>query len=71
LPIRQPSELEQEGFVGARQRIDGFAALHYKGQSFELVVAVSDAERMAHDSSLSRGTPTGLFSRGTVGTGKH
>jgi N-methylhydantoinase A len=42
--VRQATaELEQEGFVGGRARIDRCAALHYKGQSFDLVVAVPDA----------------------------
>jgi N-methylhydantoinase A len=35
-------QLSAEGFTGERARIDRSAALHYKGQSFELVVPVPD-----------------------------
>jgi N-methylhydantoinase A len=36
------AQLAAEGFVGARARIKRSAALHYKGQTFELVVPVPD-----------------------------
>jgi N-methylhydantoinase A len=42
-------QLAIEGFTGARARLLRFAALHYKGQSFDLVVPVPDGpidERM-------------------------
>jgi N-methylhydantoinase A len=42
-------QLAVEGFTGARARLLRFAALHYKGQSFDLVVPVPDGpidERM-------------------------
>jgi N-methylhydantoinase A len=40
---RQATEqLAEEGFTGARTRLSRSAALHYKGQSFDLVVPVPD-----------------------------
>jgi len=43
------AQLASEGFSGTRARIQRSAALHYKGQSYELVVPVPDGaidERM-------------------------
>jgi N-methylhydantoinase A len=37
------SQLAEEGFAGTRARVLRSAALHYKGQSFDLVVPVPDA----------------------------
>ncbi len=42
LEVSARTQLEIEGFRGAQTRIRRSAALHYKGQSFELVVPVPD-----------------------------
>src|SRR5262249_56393989 len=36
------AELAAEGFIGPRARVKRSAALHYKGQTYELVVPVPD-----------------------------
>jgi N-methylhydantoinase A len=42
LASQATAQLGREGFIGARARLQRSAALHYKGQSFELVVPVPD-----------------------------
>jgi N-methylhydantoinase A len=42
LASQATAQLAQEGFTGARARLMRSAALHYKGQSFDLVVPVPD-----------------------------
>jgi N-methylhydantoinase A len=52
LAAQASAQLAAEGFVGARARLKRSAALHYKGQSYELIVPVPDgpidARMVAH-----------------------